>query len=182
MGLQLLNHPLVRKADAFAEHAHEGVTRKFSGVPYIEHPREVALWVSKVCLDPRTVAAGVLHDVIEDTQYTRHTLALLFGEDVARLVVEVTNVSTPEDGNRQRRKEIDREYLARASARAQTVKLADILSNTTGIEHTEPKWARMYLLEKKSVLEVLTSGDYGLRELARRRIAEALDAIERAAS
>ena len=63
-------HPLVIKADTFADLSHSGQVRKYTGEPYIVHPREVATLVSTVAHTPEMLAAALLHDVVEDTPAT----------------------------------------------------------------------------------------------------------------
>ena len=71
-------------------------------------------------------------------------------------------MSKPEDGNRATRKAIDREHTAQAPAEAQTIKLADLISNSKSIMAHDPDFAVTYLAEKRLLLEVLTKGDPGL--------------------
>ena len=83
--------------------------------------------------DEAMLAAALLHDVVEDTPVTIEEIQEIFGADVASLVDDLTDVSKPEDGNRKFRKALDREHSAQSSARAQTVKLADLISNGVDI-------------------------------------------------
>lgn len=160
---------LTHRADAFAMRAHAsiGQTRKYTGRDYIEHPREVAQIVRSAGGDEAMIAAALLHDVREDVlSVSRVQILLEFGADVDQLVDELTDVSELRDGNRARRKAIDREHLARASDRAQTIKLADIISNTRSIVAHDPKFAGVYLPEMVELLQVLTRGDPVLYEQA----------------
>src|SRR5512140_1919613 len=75
---------LVRRAYIFSAKAHHGQTR-LSGESYLNHPIEVANILADLRLDPATVAAGILHDTIEDTKSTLEEINSLFGEEVARL-------------------------------------------------------------------------------------------------
>ena len=81
----------VQDALAFATAAHEGQSRS-SGEPYIEHPVATALYLANINLDSVTLAAALLHDVIEDTGTTKAELEKRFGADVARLVDGVTKL------------------------------------------------------------------------------------------
>lgn len=81
----------VRSALTVATAAHEGQTRS-SGEPYIEHPVATALYLANINLDSITLAAALLHDVIEDTAITKAELERDFGADVARLVDGVTKL------------------------------------------------------------------------------------------
>jgi (p)ppGpp synthase/HD superfamily hydrolase len=139
--------------------------RKYTGEPYIVHPIEVENIL--VCyadnpVSPEQRAAAYLHDVVEDTGVTIELILEQFGPKVAELVGYLTDVSKPEDGNRKVRKAIDREHIAQASPEAQSVKIADLCSNTRTIVAYDPDFARVYLGEKKKLLEVLQNADPGL--------------------
>jgi len=157
---------LVRRALAFATLAHGDQKRKYTGEMYIVHPVEVMEIVKTVPHDDAMLAAALLHDVVEDTDVTLEEIRSSFGDDVASLVDDLTDVSRPEDGNRKARKALDREHSARSSARAQTVKLADLISNSSDILENDPKFAKVFLAEKELLLEVLTKGDSTLHERA----------------
>ncbi len=157
---------LVEKALQFATMAHEGQVRKYTGEPYINHPVEVMGIVKTVSDDPAMHAAALLHDVVEDTDFTIEDIVREFGDDVARLVDDLTDVSKPEDGNRKTRKALDRAHSAMASARAQTVKLADLISNGKDIIQHDRHFGKVFLAEKDLLLEVLTKGDRKLHAIA----------------
>ncbi len=76
----------------FVEKKHEGQYRK-SGEPYVVHPLEVALTLAELNMDSETIMAGLLHDVLEDTQTTYEELVNLFGKEVADIVEGVTKLS-----------------------------------------------------------------------------------------
>jgi len=164
---------IVRKAQVYAMAAHASVkqVRKYTGEPYIVHPAEVAKIVAGVPgSTPDMVAAAWLHDVVEDTGCTFTDIHMAFGIDIATLVGWLTDVSKPEDGNRAVRKAMDREHSAMAPAEAQTVKLADLISNSRSIVQHDPAFARTYLEEKRLMLEVMTKGDPTLMAEARKYI------------
>ena len=152
---------------ATAAHAAVGQLRKYTNEPYIVHPAEVASIVRSVPHTEAMVAAAWLHDVVEDTGVTLETVRAEFGADVADLVEWLTDVSRPEQGNRAFRKSIDRAWIAQAPAEAQTVKLADLISNTRSIVAHDAKFAETYLAEKRLLLTVLTRGDAVLMAQAR---------------
>lgn len=158
--------PLVARARAFATHAHAAQRRKYTGEPYIVHPEEVARIVADAGLPEAVIAAAWLHDVVEDCGVTGGELESEFGAEVARLVLEVTDVSRPEDGNRATRKALDRDHLASASAEGQSIKLADLISNTVSIVERDPHFATVYLREKRDLLEILTRGHPDLHRRA----------------
>ena len=83
---------LVEKSYLFAVECHDGQTR-VSGGPYIEHPLQTALFLADLNLDVTTIAAALLHDVMEDCGVTYEELEKRFGEDVAKLVGSVTKLT-----------------------------------------------------------------------------------------
>lgn len=157
---------------ATAAHAAVGQLRKYTNEPYIVHPAEVVSIVRSVPHTEAMLAAAWLHDVVEDTGVTIETVRAEFGTEVADLVSWLTDVSRPEDGNRAHRKARDREHTAAAPAEAQTVKLADLISNTRSIMAHDPKFAVTYLEEKRALLAVMTRGDATLMSIARRHVGE----------
>ena len=164
---------IVERARLFATAAHAAVgqTRKYTGEPYVVHPIEVSELVASVGGTEAMVAAALLHDILEDTDVTVDLLEAEFGCEVADLVLWLTDVSTPEDGNRSTRKALDRQHSAAAPAAAQTIKVADLISNTRTIVEFDPGFARTYLAEKRLLLDVLTRADPTLLEMAKTQIA-----------
>ena len=110
--------------------------------------------------------AALLHDVVEDTGVSEGDIRTLFGDDVATLVSGLTDVSKPEDGNRETRKRIDREHTANQSDRCKTIKLADLISNSRSIAQYDKEFAKVYMAEKKLLLEVLKGGNEVLYQTA----------------
>jgi (p)ppGpp synthase/HD superfamily hydrolase len=147
------------RAFATAAHARVGQVRKYTGVPYITHPAAVAEIVRSVPHTPEMLAAAWLHDVVEDTGTPATAILEAFGPEVAELVAWLTDVSTPADGNRARRKAIDCAHSAKATPAAKTVKLADLIDNSRSILAHDPGFARLYLAEKRALLGVLRDGD-----------------------
>ena len=160
----------VERARVFATAAHAAVgqVRKYTFEPYIVHPTEVASIVATVPHTDVMLAAAWLHDTVEDTGVSIVDIQKEFGNEVASLVGWLTDVSKPEQGNRAVRKAIDREHTAMAPAAAQTVKLADLIANSRSILAHDPAFAKVYLEEKRMLLEVLTRGDATLMAQARR--------------
>ncbi|GBR13257.1 HD domain-containing protein [Asaia spathodeae] len=168
---------LVRRAKIFATRAHAsiGQKRKYDGQDYIVHPEAVALIVATAGGRPEAVAAAWLHDVVEDTPVTQAEIDAVFGSDVGSLVEMLTDVSRPEDGNRETRKAIDRAHSARASAEGQTIKLADLLDNARSIVRHDKDFAVTFLREMKQLMPLLTKGDHRLH----RELGDLLDAWEK---
>lgn len=154
---------VITHANLFAEEAHGAQKRKYTDEPYIVHPEEVSEIVLKYTGDVLSAVAALLHDVLEDTTRTYDDIKDKFGVEVADLVMEVTDPSKPEDGNRAARKAIDLVHIAKGSARSHNIKLADILSNIKSIAEYDHDFALVYIAEKEAQLEVLVRGDAKLR-------------------
>ena len=146
--------------------AHTGQKRKYTGAPYIGHPLEVMGIVRTVPHSTEMLMAAVLHDVVEDTPTSIELITEAFGAKVAALVSDLTDVSTPEDGNRAVRKAKDRDHSAAASADAQTIKYADLIANSSSIIKHDPSFAKVFMQEKKLLLDVMDKGDASLRAKA----------------
>lgn len=149
---------VVARAHAFAAQAHRCQVRRYTGEPYVVHCQAVGTLLAAHGFAPHVVAAGYLHDVIEDCGVAWTQIADTFDSRIALLVLEVTDVSTRHDGDRAARKAKDRAHLATASAEGQSIKLADLIDNTKSIVAHDPKFAVVYLQEKRALLEVLTKG------------------------
>ncbi|QIP07574.1 HD domain-containing protein [Bradyrhizobium symbiodeficiens] len=129
---------LVSEAAELAAHSHNGMARKGRGnEPYVNHLAEVANLLATATdgADAELVAAGWLHDTIEDTDTTRDELAQNFSERVASLVVECTDDMTLPKAER-RRKQI--EDASHKSPGAKLIKIADKISNIGARVQTDP--------------------------------------------
>ena len=157
---------VIARAEQFAQKAHANHKRKYTGLPYYTHLDEVRNIVKKAGGNINMQAAALLHDTIEDTATTEQDINDEFGPVIAKLVVELTDVSKPEDGNRATRKGIDRDKLAGVSADAQTIKYADLISNGIDIGKNDPKFAKVYHKEKADLLRVMTRGNKSLYQQA----------------
>jgi (p)ppGpp synthase/HD superfamily hydrolase len=118
--------PLTRDALAFADSHHAGQTRDLDGLPFVTHPVEVACLLHEAGYSDEVVAAGVLHDVLEDTDADRAELEVRFGGRVAELVEAVTDDPAIED--RAERKAALRRKVAEAGECAAVVFAADKVS------------------------------------------------------
>jgi len=163
---------IVAHARYFADVAHADQARKYTGDAYVVHTRAVAGIVAAVTRVPIAVAAAHLHDAVEDTAATIDDIERNFGVGVADLVFWLTDPAG-RLGNRKQRKADDRERLARAPALAQTIKLADLIDNTSSIVRHDPNFARVYLAEKQALLAVLTKGDRQLHAIALKMVGAA---------
>lgn len=157
---------LVERAKAFAMDKHSNQKRKWTGEPYFVHLEGVASLVRAAGGSSEQIAAAYLHDSIEDQGVTEAEILAEFGPKVAKLVVEMTEISKLEDGNRATRKAIDRGHYGSISPDGQSIKLADITNNGYDIVQTNPKFAKTYIPELRALYEVLTSGNPTLRRKA----------------
>ncbi len=129
---------LIEKAFNFAKCAHEGQKRK-SGEPYFVHPFEVARILAETKLDPSTIIAGFLHDVLEDTEVTREEIKKEFGQDVLNIVEGVTKIGSL---NQKKKEDEDAENFIKlflsaveGDIRIILVKLADRLHNMRTLKY-----------------------------------------------
>ena len=133
---------LVRRAYAFSEQAHSAQRRK-SGDPYFVHPCAVAVILADLMLDATTIAAGLLHDCVEDVEsVTAQTIAELFGQDVALLVDGVTKLAKLDFSSReeQQAESLRKMFLAMAKdIRVVLIKLADRLHNMRTLKYQRPE-------------------------------------------
>ena len=135
------NTELIGKAFDTAQRLHAGQLRK-SGEPYFIHPIHVALILAEMGMDDATIVGGLLHDVVEDTPYTREQLVADFGEEIALLVDGVTKLGTIKFESKE---EIQAEnfrkmFLAMSKdIRVLIIKLADRLHNMRTMEYMSPE-------------------------------------------
>jgi GTP pyrophosphokinase len=128
---------LLRKAYVFSAYEHKGQVRR-SGEPYLVHPLEVADLLADMRLDVVAIAAGLLHDIVEDTPNTIEKVRELFGEQVAHVVEGVTKLSTLQlSSSEERQAESFRKMLLAMvdDIRVILVKLADRLHNMRTLHH-----------------------------------------------
>lgn len=173
-----MSNPIVEKASKFAKRAHATQRRKYTNEPYYVHLAEVASLCKEHGCSKRVIAAAYLHDTIEDQPVTYEELFAQFGKEIADIVLELTDVSATSGWTRKQRKQADLTRLAAASAAAQTIKCADLISNTSSIVRHDKHFARTYLPEKRAMLSVLTRADPQLLALAWERLTEAERSID----
>jgi GTP pyrophosphokinase len=131
---------LIRKAWEFCVRHHEGQMRA-SGEPYIIHPLEVAEVLAEMKMDATAIAAGLLHDSVEDTPATNEEIQAKFGDQVAHIVEGVTKIDKIQFANREDRQaeNVRKMLLAMVSdVRVVLIKLADRLHNMRTLEHLKP--------------------------------------------
>ena len=162
---------LAYRAMMFAREVHAGQVRKYTNEPYWMHLAEVAGIVGTVANTDEmgegggdiAIAVSWLHDCVEDQGITEQELGSQFGMRVARGVMLLSDL---EVGNRAERKAASRARLARVPGWIQTIKCADLISNTSSIVKHDPRFAVTYLAEKRALLDVMDKADPRLRELA----------------
>jgi (p)ppGpp synthase/HD superfamily hydrolase len=152
--------------------AHGDQKRKYTNEPYAVHPLSVARMVAEHGGTEDMICAALLHDVVEDTSYRDRDVLNVFGANVCSLVMECTEISRPEDGNREARKAMDRAHFASASPEGQTIKLADLVDNSRTILLHDKDFAKVFFREKQALLAVMTRGDGRLYHQAMRAIEE----------
>ena len=142
---------MIEKAYRVANEAHAGQVRK-SGEPYIIHPLYVAIILADLEMDKETICAGILHDVVEDTIFTKEEIEAEFGPDVALLVDGVTKLKSfhmtePSESVSQDKEKLEiqaenlrKMFLAMAKdIRVILIKLADRLHNMRTLGHMPPE-------------------------------------------
>ena len=165
---ELAENELLNNAISFAVEKHKNGLRKGTKMPYIVHPLEVMHNLMLMGADKNLMAAGVLHDTVEDTDATLEEIAAKFGDDVAALVSSHTEKDKLLPW--KTRKEIALEHLKHANKREQMLVLADKLSNMRAIardyaELKEKLWDR-FNRGKESQAWYYRSGAASLIKLA----------------
>lgn len=130
---------IVRRAYAVAEKAHEGQLRK-SGEPYITHPAAIGEMLARIGVGARTIAAGILHDTIEDTSLTADDIRQEFDDEILFLVEGVTKLGSVRYHGRDRHNESLRRLFVATSRdiRVLIIKLVDRLHNMQTLEYVRP--------------------------------------------
>ncbi len=131
---------LIRRAFDYANDKHKGQLRK-SGEPYIVHPRDVGITLANYRVDPSTIVAGLLHDILEDTDTTYEEIKQLFGEEVADIVEGLTKLKLLHyEGSKASQQVRNHQKMVLAMAkdiRVIFVKLADRLNNMRTLNYLD---------------------------------------------
>lgn len=156
---EALNETLLRAAVAFIADAHQGQYRK-SGMPYTEHPYEVAKILADLKLDTSSVLAGLLHDVVEDTPHTLEEIRTKFGEETAFMVDAVTKISAAQkqDNKTEQKAETYRKFISAMAKdpRVIMIKIADRLHNMRTLHYMKPEKRRVIAQETLDIYTPLT--------------------------
>lgn len=162
MAIDMLD--MIVNAAKLAHKWHRGQFRKYTKRPYVEHPGRVA---SRVLIHSAgtadMVAAAWLHDVLEDTKCPASTIARECGLGVLELVEGLTNPSKGMVANRETRKKVDREHLAKQGVAVQIIKLADRLDNLLDMEGSEDDFKTTYAQESRLLVTAIGGADSDLR-------------------
>ncbi|HZF69070.1 MAG TPA: bifunctional (p)ppGpp synthetase/guanosine-3',5'-bis(diphosphate) 3'-pyrophosphohydrolase [Gemmatirosa sp.] len=148
-----LDPELLARAYRYSERAHEGQTRS-SGEPYVSHCVEVAKILADLQLDTTTVAAGLIHDVVEDTKITVEDVERAFGAEVAQIVDGLTKIGNlPMHSKEERQAENYRKLLLSVAkdARVILIKLADRLHNMRTLDYLPPEKRRRIAQETRDL-------------------------------
>jgi guanosine-3',5'-bis(diphosphate) 3'-pyrophosphohydrolase len=149
---------LVEKAYAFAKEAHKD-HKRYSGEPYFIHPAATAKILAELGMDAETIAAGLLHDAIEDTGVSAETVQKEFGATVLFLVEGVTKLGQHQYHGAERHAESLRRLLVATSSdvRVLIIKLADRYHNMTTIEHVPKEKQKRIALETLEIYAPLAN-------------------------
>lgn len=155
-----MHNDIVRITQAFDFAARKHIHQRRKGElqePYVNHLSEVALLLAEATAgeDANLIIAGLLHDTIEDQGVTQDEIAAIFGEDVASLVVEVTDDKSLA---KEERKRLQAELAATKSVRCKLLKIADKTANLRSMQDSPPSgWSeerkREYFVWSKSVVD-----------------------------
>ena len=166
----------IDKAIEFAAIAHRGQVRKGTTIPYITHLFSVALLLQKMDCEDDIVVAGILHDIVEDTEYTLSDVEERFGKRVADIVKGCSEPS--KDASWETRKKHTIEYLKNASYEIKVVVCADKLHNLRSLrekieQHGDAFWQHFrqgYASQKWYFLSLINSLLTGLESSCKKGI------------
>ncbi len=160
---------LVQRAYAVAERAHAEQARE-SGIPYIQHPLAVAAMLTEIDMDTDTIAAGLLHDVVEDTYIDLQKLEADFGPEIAKLVDGVTKLEQIEheqidDRHKKKHSKVDQGYESLRKMfiamvediRVVIIKLADRLHNMRTLEPLPEQRKKAFARETQEIFAPLAN-------------------------
>ena len=174
MANKRIDTALLDRAITFAVRAHSGTERRGKGFPYIVHPMEAVSIVATMTSDQELLAAAALHDTVEDTGVTVEMLRTEFGERVADLVAEESDVLIEGQSEQESwhvRKQVAIDRLSRASHDAKMVALGDKLSNMRAI-------ARDYAVQGDALWNLFHVKERSEHEWHYRGLADALKELD----
>lgn len=143
---------MIKHAKSIAMLYHANQRRKYTGELYYKHLQNVAEKVIEWGFDDvHMICAAYLHDIVEDQKFCLETIKSAWGFETAQYVWYLTNYPLVA-GNRAKRHAMDVERLSQAPWQAKVIKCADLIDNTSTIVKHDPNFAKIYLDEKKDVL------------------------------
>lgn len=179
-------HSLIKKAQEFAHAGHDSISqkRKYTNQPYWAHTDAVAQMVHNLPVGyfPLHIQAEItahLHDLVEDVNIYPYNLIGIkeeFGDIVAKRVEQLTHKYTSlayPNLNRAERKILEAHRLSNSHPWVQTIKVFDLIDNTTSIVKNDPEFAKVYLEEKDYLLNVLTLADRNVVARAKKQLTAA---------
>ena len=157
-GVNKKEEEFLARAIEFAKRAHEG-QKRLSGDPYFSHVLETAKTIAKLGMDTQTIAAGLLHDVLEDTKVTEAELEKEFGKDILFLVKGVTKLGTLKYRGHERHVESLRKFFVAMAndLRVVIIKFADRLHNLQTLEHLPEEKRKRIAVESIEVYAPLAN-------------------------
>jgi len=182
MQLDVSNKPMVARALYAATAHHEGIKRKYSNEPYINHPvrvSEILLLFGHV--SEEILSAALLHDCLEDENLAGEKMQSFqirsFTNDRVTRWVEL--LSNTETGNRKERKAKAAVRIQNAPWQVQAIKLADILDNCKGISAQDPGFAGVYIEEKRNMVNMIrrTPELDGMIDAAKELLSDEMNAL-----
>lgn len=166
----------------YVKDSHVDQVRKYTGEPYWNHVYSVAKIIAEI--EPKGIEIALCHDLFEDTEVQMPDLLRFLthsgysNEDALFIVSgvnDLTDVFTKENYptlNRKERKRLEAERLGKVNELSQTVKYADLIDNTKSITEHDEGFAKVYLSEKRQILDQMRRGNFDLLERCERQISE----------
>lgn len=175
--MDLNQNEILEKIKAFADTAHGTQMRKYSDEKYINHPIRVMETCRHYTNDLVILAAALLHDVLEDTDVTKHELntflSSVMDKGMVTLTIHLVDALTDvyvksefPDLNRRARRKKEAERMADVNPDAQTIKYADIIDNVVDVARQDTDFALVYIRESKQLLQEINKGNLQLYEKA----------------
>lgn len=161
-----MSRGIIVDAAQFAQTAHAGQRRKYTGQPYIYHPGRVAMRATLLGLKDEQIAAAWLHDVVEDTAVTLGEIVSRFGMEVGSIVHGLTNVYSAKshpDMNRKQRKAAEFERVTQLPTEVKIIKLLDRIDNLGEMDASD-SFIKLYTRESQDLLHALRGTDKALED------------------
>ena len=166
----------------YVKDSHGEQKRKYTGEPYWNHVYSVAKIISEI--EPKGIEIALCHDLFEDTEVQMPDLLRFlthsgYSNEESLFIVsgvnDLTDVYTKENYpilNRKERKRLEAERLGKVCELSQSVKYADLIDNTKSITEHDAGFAKVYLSEKRQMLDQMRRGNFGLLERCEKQISE----------